>query len=189
MNTDHPNEDVNKVISTTLAWLDAVIINEQFCPFAKPVRDNNQIHFAVAQQSDTASLLRQVIAECDNLMRHDKVETSLLIYTAALGDFDDYLDFLDMANELLENAGYEGVLQLASFHPQYVFDGEPASCPSHYTNRSPYPMLHILREDSISQALISFASPESIPQRNIAHAKALGRAFFLPFVHHTTDKK
>jgi hypothetical protein len=182
MNTDHPQENIQHILDKTWAWLDGVIIEQQFCPFAKPVREKNQIHLSIQQQSDTASLLRQVITECDDLMRQDKIETSLLIYTQALSNFDDYLDFLEMANELLESAGYEGILQLASFHPQYLFDGASSNCPSHYTNRSPYPMLHILREDSISEALESFAQPECIPERNIAHAKALGEDFFKPFL-------
>ena len=182
MNTDHPQEDIKPILDATLLWLDDVIIKEKFCPFANSVRENNQIHFSIQQQSDTASLLRQVLSECDYLLRHDKIETSLLVYSNALGDFDDYLDFLEMANELIENAGFLGVLQLASFHPQYLFDGAPPNCPSHYTNRSPYPMLHLLREDSISEALDSFAKPETIPDRNIAHAKALGRAFFTPYL-------
>lgn len=182
MNIDQTSSDIEPIVATTVAWLDAVIIKEQFCPFAKAVRDNNQIHYSVQQQSDTSSLLRQVMSECEWLLKHDKIETTLLIYTQALNTFDDYLDFLDMANELIENAGFEGTLQLASFHPQYVFAGAPANCPSHYTNRSPYPMLHILREDSITEALESFAQPENIPNRNIVHAKHLGEDFFKAFL-------
>jgi hypothetical protein len=188
MNTDQPQENIQPIIKTTLAWLDKVIIKEQFCPFAKPVRDNNQIHLSVQQQTDVSTLLRQVVTECDNLLRHDKIETSILIYTQALMAFDEYLDFLEMANELIATAGFEGILQLASFHPEYLFDGAPANCPSHYTNRSPYPMLHILREDSISEALENFAQPESIPIRNIAHAKRLGKAFFEQYLKLANDQ-
>ncbi|WP_371196164.1 DUF1415 domain-containing protein [Glaciecola sp. SC05] len=182
MNIDPVHTDIEPILAATQRWLDEVIIKEQFCPFAKPVRDNKQIHFSVQQQSDIASLLRQVVTECEDLLRNDKIETSLLIYTDAFGDFNDYLDFLEMANELIENAGFEGILQLASFHPDYLFDGAPANCPSHYTNRSPLPMLHILREDSISDALDNFSQPENIPLRNIAHAKTLGEAFFKAYL-------
>lgn len=185
MNIDPVHTDIEPVLAATQTWLDEVIIKEQFCPFAKSVRDNKQIHFSVQQQTDIASLLRQVVTECEDLLRNDKIETSLLIYTEAFGDFNDYLDFLEMANELLANTGFEGILQLASFHPEYLFDGAPANCPSHYTNRSPLPMLHILREDSISDALVNFSQPENIPQRNIAHAKILGEAFFKAYLPKT----
>jgi hypothetical protein len=182
MNTDPAHTDIEPILEATQLWLDEVIVKEQFCPFAKPVRDKNQIHFSIQQQSDVSTLLRQVVSECEYLLRNDKIETSLLIYTEAFSEFNDYLDFLEMANELIENAGFEGILQLASFHPDYLFDGAPANCPSHYTNRSPLPMLHLLREDSITLALNSFAQPENIPQRNIDHARALGKAFFQQYL-------
>nr|WP_136250173.1 DUF1415 domain-containing protein [Ningiella ruwaisensis] len=179
MQNDHPSTDITKIIERTFAWLDKVVIAENFCPFAKAVREQNRIHISVQQQSDISSLLRQVVSECENLLAHERIETSLLIYTNSLKDFDDYLDFLDMANELIASAGFEGKLQLASFHPNYVFEGAPEDCASHYTNRSPYPMLHILREDSITKALEGFSKPENIPTRNIEHAKSLGAGFFL----------
>lgn len=189
MHNDQVSIDIAPVISATLTWLDKVIIEQHFCPFAKPVRQKNQIHLAVQQQTDAASLLRQVLSECHDLLNNDKIETSLLIYTQALTSFDDYLDFLDMASELLENAGLEGILQLASFHPDYLFADAPASCPSHFTNRSPYPMLHILREDSITEALKNFAQPENIPERNIVHAKALGKEFFTSYLRPKSARK
>lgn len=182
MSTCLQSNEIDKILAKTQEWLDKVVIKEQFCPFAKSVRERNQIHFSVQQESDVASLLRHLISECDALLANDKIETTLIIYTSALTDFDDYLNFLDMANALLQDTGIEGTLQLASFHPNYVFADTPPSCASNFTNRSVLPMLHILREDSIEAALKNFAQPEEIPQRNIEHAKSLGADFFKQYL-------
>lgn len=182
MNADQAHTNIEPVITNTFRWLDKVVIEQQFCPFAKPVREKGQIHIAVQQHTDIASLLRQVLLECDYLLEQQNIETSLLVYTEMLTDFNDYLDFLDMANNAIEAAGFEGVLQLASFHPDYVFADAPKDCTSHFTNRSPYPMIHIIQEQSISDALESFNHAEAIPKRNIAHAKALGIDFFLQYL-------
>jgi hypothetical protein len=179
MDADQVDAHIEPVIAKTLNWLDKVVIEQQFCPFARPVREKGQIHIAVQQHTDIASLLRQVLVECDYLLEQRNIETSLLVYTEMLDDFNDYLDFVDLANDAIETAGLEGVLQLASFHPDYVFAGAPEDCASNFTNRSPYPMIHIIQEQSISDALESFKHADAIPERNIAHAKALGIDFFL----------
>jgi hypothetical protein len=101
-------------------------------------------------------------------------ETSLLIFPTALTDFNGYLDLLDIATALLTDQGYEGVYQLASFHPNYCFEGVGSDDPSHYTNRSPYPMIHILREASLEAALTKYPNPENIPVRNVRRAQSLG---------------
>jgi hypothetical protein len=189
LNTDKPTTDVLNVINETLLWLDDIVIGQQFCPFAKPVREHNTLHIAVQQQTDMSSLLRQVITECEQLLEKDNIETSLLIYTEQLHDYFDYLDFLDMANEAIATAGLEGTLQLASFHPNYQFADAPSDCPSNFTNRSPYPMIHIIQEQSITEALESFANAENIPQRNIEHAKKLGIDFFLPYLQNHSSAK
>ena len=189
MDTHHKDSTTNSVVTDTLRWLDNVVIEQQFCPFAKPVRDKGQIRIVVQQQNDMASLLGQLVTECEHLLEQKNVETSLLVYTELLADFNDYLDFLDMANEVIEAAGFEGILQLASFHPDYVFADAPTECPSNYTNRSPYPMIHIIQEQSISDALESFNQAEAIPERNIAHAKTLGTEFFLAFLPKQASEK
>ena len=107
---------------------------------------------------------------------HPEVQTSLLIYPYGLESFDAYLDFLAIAEELLQVQAYEGIFQLASFHPQYCFDGALLDDPANYTNRSPYPMLHLLRESSLEKALANYPEPEKIPQHNIALTRQLGLA-------------
>jgi len=115
-----------------------------------------------------------LMQECARLDSESDIETTLLIYANAFKVFDDYLDFLALAEELLIDQGYEGIYQLASFHPNYCFDGASLDDPANYTNRSPYPMLHLLRETSIERAVSSYPDVENIPQRNIALTRQLG---------------
>lgn len=119
----------------------------------------------------------QVLEELDLLQRSPEREiaTTLLAFTAGLGDFDDFLDFLDLANELLIDAGLEGHIQLASFHPDYLFAGEAADAASHYSNRAPLPVIHLLREDMLERALADYPHPEAIPGNNIGRLNDIGR--------------
>ena len=165
-----------QIIEQTQKWLSSVIIKHNICPFAKREHDNNRIHYEIIESADLESQLEQLILQCEEMDKDSTRETSLLIFPKALADFEDYLDTLEIATELLNKQGYEGVYQLASFHPNYCFDDADVDDASNYTNRSPYPMLHILREDSIEKALENFPDPENIPQRNIKLTKELGLA-------------
>ncbi|HEY7775074.1 MAG TPA: DUF1415 domain-containing protein, partial [Kineobactrum sp.] len=120
---------------------------------------------------------RDLLCELDLLQRspEQKVATTLLAFTGGLADFDEFLDFLDLANELLIAAGLEGHIQLASFHPDYLFAGEAADAASHYSNRAPLPVIHLLREDMVERALADYPDPESIPVNNIARLSDIGR--------------
>ncbi len=118
--------------------------------------------------------LEAVIAELRFLDRTEDIETTLLIFPNHFADFDDYLDLVELAERLSIAEGYEGVYQIASFHPQYCFAGADEDDPANYTNRSPYPMLHLLREDSIARAVDHYIDPEGIPERNIAFAQEKG---------------
>lgn len=164
------------------AWLDKVVIGENFCPFAKAPRQHNQVKLTLCSQTATADILSSVAQACRHLDEDKDTETTLLVLTHALKDFYDYLDVLDLAQQLLEELNYEGVYQLASFHPEYLFDGEPENSVSHYTNRAPFPIFHLIREASITKALSFVDDPESIPQRNVEHANKLGLAFFKDFL-------
>jgi hypothetical protein len=166
--------DLNAPIPQTQRWLSTVVIGLNFCPFAKREFDSDRIHYAVIEAPDTEVQLRAIIQHCADLDAELARETSLLIFSASLEDFEDFLDLLDMANALLVDQGYEGVYQLASFHPDYCFAGLSADDPSHYTNRSPYPMVHILRESSVEAALAKYPNPDRIPTRNIRVAQELG---------------
>lgn len=166
--------DTNTPIQQTQRWLSTVVIGLNFCPFAKREFDGGRIHYAVIDAEDPETQLQQIMQHCAALDADPARETSLLIFPKALRDFEDYLDLLDIATALLEQQGYEGIYQLASFHPDYCFAEISADDPSHYTNRSPYPMIHILREASVEAALAKYPNPEMIPARNIRVAQALG---------------
>ena len=114
------------------------------------------------------------MTEVERLDQNKQIETTLLIYENALQDFDDFLETIDIANALMVERGCEGLYQLASFHPDYCFADSEQNDPENYTNRSPCPTLHILREASIEQALSHYKNPENIPENNIRLAKALG---------------
>lgn len=164
-------------INPVKKWLETVIIEHTFCPFAKREFETGRIHYAVIEQMDLERQLTRIISECVALDNAPNRETSLLIFPTSLLDFEDYLDALTLANALLEAQNYSGIYQLASFHPDYVFEGVPADDPSHYTNRSPYPLIHILREASVERVLKTYPNPENIPKRNIKKTRALGLGF------------
>lgn len=161
-------------IDATQSWLKTIIIEYGICPFAKRELERGSIRFSVNADSDIEKRLLHLMQECDRLDTDQDIETTLLIYTDALTAFDDYLDFLELAETLLTEQGYEGIYQLASFHPDYCFEDSNQDDPANYTNRSPYPMLHLLRETSIEQAVNAYPHPEHIPQRNIELTRKLG---------------
>ena len=131
----------------------------------------------VLPSADNGTALEALMKELHYLDKDEDIETSFIILPNNFADFTTYLNLVDMAEQLITKKNYEGVYQLASFHPQYCFAGEDKNDAANYTNRSPYPMLHILREDSISKALENFPDPESIPEKNIAFARSKGLAY------------
>lgn len=161
-------------IDQTKKWLSNVVISYTLCPFAKREYDNDRIHYAVIEATDLQRQLEEIMIQCRALDKDIDRETSLLIFPTALSDFEDYLDAVDIATALFEDQGYTGVYQLASFHPHYRFADSSPNDPSNYTNRSPYPMLHILREASVEVALANYPNPETIPVRNIQVTQDLG---------------
>lgn len=162
------------VIAQTRKWLSTVVIELGLCPFARREFESDRIHYAVIREADLERQLEQLILHCAALDKDDSIETSLLIFPKALSDYQDYLDILSLATDLLDAQGYSGIYQLASFHPAYCFAKVKADDASHYTNRSPYPMLHILREGSLEAALKSYPNPENIPERNIELTRKIG---------------
>jgi hypothetical protein len=164
------------LIATTQNWLKTIIIAYNICPFAKRELERGSIRFSINHDTEIQSCLLDLMVECDRLDTDSSIETTLLIYGSTFTAFDDYLDFLELAETLLIEQGYEGVYQLASFHPAYRFEGAEPDDPANYTNRSPYPMLHLLRETSIERAVATYPHPENIPQRNIELTRELGLA-------------
>lgn len=159
----------------TQAWIETVIIGLDICPFAHKVHQQDSIRYSVSKELSLERCLEALILECLRLDTAPEVATTLLIYPNAFKAFGDYLDFLALAESLLVEQGYEGVYQLASFHPDYCFEGCDESDPANYTNRSPYPMLHLIREDSLEKALASYPDPEGIPLRNMKLTRRLGK--------------
>ncbi len=165
---------MNTFISQTQNWLDQFIIKHNICPFAQKEREKNSIRFVEDAEVNIEQLLENLIKECEYLDENSNTETTLIIFSSGLIDYDDYLDFVGMAERLLISLDYEGIYQLASFHPDYCFADSDENDAANYTNRSPYPMLHIIREKSLQIALDSFPNPEQIPERNINYCRDLG---------------
>jgi hypothetical protein len=163
-----------KAIEDTKKWLKTVVIAHNICPFAKRVFDNGSIHFTIENSTEMEMCLENLLDECARLDENENIETTLLIYPKTFANFDEYLDFVEIAERLLEVEDYEGIYQLASFHPNYCFEGSNENDAANYTNRSPYPMLHLLREESLEKALENYPNPENIPENNIKLTRELG---------------
>ena len=149
------------------------MIGCNFCPFAAKPMQQKTIRYVVSRESDPALCMQLLRSEFEYLDEHQETETSFIIFPETFALLDDYLDLAEEADELAEE-DYEGVYQVASFHPLYQFGGAPANDAANYTNRSVFPMLHILREESITDALKHFPNPDKIPEDNIAYARAKG---------------
>ena len=163
-------------IAATRQWLERAVIGLNLCPFAKAVHVKQQVRFVLSDASTPEALLEQLAEEL-LLLRDtpaDEVDTTLLVHPDVLQDFLDYNDFLDNADAAVEALDLEGVLQVASFHPAYQFAGTAPDDIGNYSNRSPYPTLHLLREDSVERAVAAFPDPDVIVERNIATLDQLG---------------
>ena len=168
--------DTDKIIETTRHWLERVVIGLNLCPFAVTPWRQDRIRFQVSTATRPEQLAEDLVEELLSLQAGDRAEheTSLLIHPAVLTDFLEYNDFLDLADQLLEELDLDGVIQIASFHPDYQFADSVPDDPANCTNRSPYPMLHLLREDSIAAATELLSDPNLIYERNIQTLRKLG---------------
>jgi uncharacterized protein len=165
------------VIYQTRKWITDVVAGCNFCPFVSKEIKQNTIHYQVETAVDPVVCLRAFLQECIRLDEEKNIETSLLIFPEAFQRFDDYLDLVSRAEKILKKEGYEGIYQVASFHPLYCFANAPADDAANYTNRSVYPMLHLLREERVAQALLKYPDPAKIPERNIHFAREKGVAY------------
>jgi len=156
-----------EILEATRRWVEQVVVAFNLCPFAKRELMKERVRFVVSKATDEATLLDELAHELALLNVYEAVETTLLIHPQVLQDFYQYNDFLEAADELLVDMDLEGVYQVASFHPDYQFGGTEPDDVENYTNRSPYPMLHLLREDSLSQAIDNYPEVDLIPERNI----------------------
>ena len=170
------NVQTEAAIAATRDWLEKAVIGLGLCPFAKAVHAKGQIRYVVSTAQSPEALAEDLMAEMRALEAADPatVDTTLLIHPGVLSDFEDYNDFLDIADALLDELELAGVIQVASFHPQYRFDGTMKDAIENYTNRSPYPMLHLLREDSVEKAVTTYPDVADIPEKNIETMNRLG---------------
>jgi hypothetical protein len=166
-----------QIIKDTKQWIDNVVVGCNFCPFAANVVKRQTIYYKVEESTDKAVCLEALLTEVTRLDNEATIETSFLIFPNTFKNFEDYLDIVSLAEKLLKKKGYEGIYQLASFHPLYLFAGSLENDAANYTNRSIYPMLHLLREAAIDKALEHYGAPEDIPERNINFAREKGLVY------------
>ncbi len=171
-----------QVIAQCQQWVDKIIINLNFCPFAKKEFVNNTIYYPIFRNVDKPQALQHLVEQCEYLTEHQEISTSLIIFPEQFSLFEDYLDLVSLAERCLVKKGYEGVYQIASFHPDYYFAGVDEDDVSNYTNRAPFPILHLLREDSLAKAINSHPDAEGIPDKNIALCERKGVEFFKTFL-------
>lgn len=166
----------DKALAETRAWVDLAVIGLNLCPFAKGVQSKNQVRYVVSEATDPQALLVELRDEMNRLITTDPavLDTTLLIHPYVLSDFIDFNDFLDVADAALAELDMEGALQIASFHPQFQFAETDPDDVTNATNRSPYPTLHLLREDSVDRAVAAFPEAEAIFEKNIRTLDELG---------------
>jgi hypothetical protein len=165
-----------EIVAATQVWLERAVIGLNLCPFAKAVHVKKQIRYAVTGAQTADELLAELAQELQLLSATDPktLDTTLLIHPQAMGDFLDFHFFLAEADALIRNQGFDGVFQIASLHPRYEFAGSDAEDIENYTNRAPYPMLHLLREASIDRAVAAFPDAADIFEKNIETLNRLG---------------
>jgi hypothetical protein len=170
--------DNQQIIDDTIAWLERAVIGLNLCPFAKGVHVKGQVHYAVSRASSPQALLDELKKELNALVALDAAarDTTLFIVPEGMDAFLDFNDFLDDADQALVDLDLDGVLQIASLHPRYQFAGTAEDDITNYTNRSPYPTLHLLREDSIDRAVAAFPNPEAIFETNMQTLQTLGQS-------------
>jgi hypothetical protein len=171
-----PAIDHDAVIAETVNWVEKAVIGLNLCPFAKAVHVKQQIRYVVCDADTPEALLEKLMEELEYLAEADpeKVDTTIIIHPYVLADFEDYNEFLDVADAALEDMDLDGILQVASFHPDYQFADTHKNDIENYTNRSPYPSLHLLREDSVERAVEAFPEAADIFEKNIDTLRTLG---------------
>lgn len=175
---DDDEMEPEEIIAATRLWLEKAVIGLNLCPFAKAVYLREQIRYVVSGAESREALVSDLMAELRHLEAADpeQVETTLIIHPKVLTDFLDYNDFLEVAETVVDDLGLTGEIQVASFHPHYQFEGTGPDDIENYTSRSPYPMLHLLREASVERAVDAVPDPSEIYEANIETMRRLGHA-------------
>lgn len=163
--------------SLTQQWVEAIVVGLNLCPFAAPEVKNSTIRYADSRADALDAAAQDFLQELARIQEQpeDILSTTLICFTSIAREFEEFLDLLDLCQSLLEQAGLEGVFQLASFHPDYCFQGVAADDITNWTNRAPFPTIHIIREGQMSRVLVHFKNPQEIPERNMALMEKLGR--------------
>jgi hypothetical protein len=173
----------DKIIAAVRQWVNAVVVGMNLCPFAPDELAKNRVRFTLTAARTEDELLAALQTELELLGTNTSIETTLLIHPQVLQDFHDYIQFLEIADALLVQLNLEGIYQVASFHPDYRFSGTEPDAAENYTNRSPYPMLHVLREDSLARAIDGHPNVGQIPLQNIERMNAIGRTKLQAILH------
>jgi len=175
MSANPPGDE--DIVASMTAWLERAVIGLNLCPFAKAVHVKQQVRYAVCRSDNADGLVEMLVSELQYLAAADPeaTDTTLLIHPFVFADFLEYNDFLEVADAAVTGLGLEGELQIASFHPQYQFAGTDADDITNYTNRSPFPALHLLREASVARAVVAFPEAEEIYEKNIETLRQLGK--------------
>ena len=164
----------SEIIQQTEKWIKSVVIDLNFCPFASKALLKKSVRYIVLKEVGVKQSLEALVQEFEFLNDHEDIETTFIIFANDFVDFKVYLQLVKKAENTITKEDYDGIYQVASFHPDYCFDGSDSDDAANYTNRSIYPMLHVLREDSLTKALALYPSPELIPEHNIALARQKG---------------
>lgn len=172
---ESPNTDINAITEQVDQWLNDVVIGLNLCPFAAKPQRNKQIKIFVSEASQEEALLEDILLQLIELSSTEpkKLETTLVVVPNMLQDFWDYNFFIDWVEGLIKQQDWEGIFQVATFHPDYCFGGAEPEDDENLTNRSPYPVFHLIREESMEKVLKHYPDPESIPDTNIARVSAL----------------
>ena len=165
---------MSNALQATQRWLEQWVIGLNLCPFARFPYEQDKVRLVVCEPDNEDEVFRFVLGELDYLYQHSETETTVVIMENALADFSEYLDLLGVIESVLPQTGLEGILQVASFHPDYYFEGVDQNDVSNYTNRSPYPLFHLIREESLEKAVASYDNPEMIPENNMALMQSMG---------------
>ena len=169
--------DEQTVITQTKNWIKAIVIGCNFCPFANREFTNDTIRYHVAFSAKRTDAREVLLKELKRLDKDKTIATTLLIFPNAFAEFDAYLQFVSFAENLLQQKGYEGIYQLATFHPLYQFEGSAPNDAANYTNRSIYPMLHLLREHQVRKAIEYYGNADKIPEKNVQFAREKGAVY------------
>ena len=161
-------------IEQTQTWVEKMVIGHNLCPFARPVIEAKGLRYVLCESDNKEDLLNLLIEELTWLAKEDIIETTLIVHPYVLLDFESYWDFVGMTDVLLQQLDLEGIIQIADFHPDYCFQDANFDDPANFSNRSPFPMLHLLKEESLDEAIDQHPNTHLIPERNIKRLRNLG---------------